>query len=281
MAPATVSLADNAANDMTAINGYLADVTLTDRTLYKDDNWNTLCLPFDVTAAQMAETTHPLYGATIKELDATGTYSGKQTGFDATDGTLYLYFKDATTIEAGKPYIVKWATTGSNIENPVFNGVIIDNSTASGVTLTDGKYIVSAQNSGLNTVQFIGSYSPLALNVGDKSDKSNLFIGTSTKSGNTVSTLYYPNAANNKDGYYYVNAFRGYFHVDLGNATSVRAFQLNFGEDEKTGIVELKNSRIEELKSDTGWYALDGRKLSGKPAKKGMYVYCGKKVVIK
>ena len=29
------------------------DITLTGRTLYKDDKWNTICLPFSMTAAQM------------------------------------------------------------------------------------------------------------------------------------------------------------------------------------------------------------------------------------
>ena len=61
--------------------------------------------------------------------------------------------------------------------------------------------------------------------------------------------------------------------------------------DEATGIVELKNSRIEELKSDDAWYSLDGRKLDGRSAEgrlqakkattKGLYIVGGKKVVIK
>ena len=53
VAPATVTLADNADNS-TAISdadGYVADVTLSGRTLYKDGAWNTICLPFDVTIA--------------------------------------------------------------------------------------------------------------------------------------------------------------------------------------------------------------------------------------
>ena len=32
--------------------------------------------------------------------------------------------------------------------------------------------------------------------------------------------------------------------------------------------------------SDT-WYSLDGRRLSGKPTKKGLYIHNGKKVTIK
>jgi hypothetical protein len=74
------------------------DETLTGRTLYKDGKWNTLCVPFSLTADQI--TASPLNGATIKELD---NDKSKLSGYE-----LELYFKDATTIDAGKPYIVKW-----------------------------------------------------------------------------------------------------------------------------------------------------------------------------
>ena len=61
-----------------------------------------------------------------------------------------------------------------------------------------------------------------------------------------------------------------------GTTGSARQF---FLFDEATGIVELKNSRIEELKSDDAWYSLDGRKLDGKPTTKGLYIVNGKKVI--
>ena len=109
-----LSLADNADNAtaITKCNGANGlDITLAGRTLSKSGEWNTLTLPFGVTAEQMAETTHPLYGATIKELD--NTASGTSL---SGDGTLTLKFSDAlTAIEAGKPYIVKWE---KSIYNP-------------------------------------------------------------------------------------------------------------------------------------------------------------------
>ena len=208
-----------------------------------------------------------------------GTYdTDKHTGFDATDGTLYLYFKPATTIEAGRPYIVKWAS-GADLDSPTFTGVTVSTAAPTGVTLTDGKYIVSAQNTGLNTVQFIGSYSPVAITP---NDKSNLFLGTSTDAQNeTQSTLFYPNAANNDDGNYYVNALRAYFHVALTGAANVRAFVLNFG-DEETAIKEIYDLPIYDLRFDgSAWYTLDGRRLNGKPTKAGIYVNNGRKVAIK
>jgi hypothetical protein len=259
-----------------AATGKTFNVTLQDRTLYKDGAWNTLCLPFAVTAEQMAETTHPLYGATIMELDATGTYydSGNhtdtdphQTGLDA-DGNLYLYFKDATAIEAGKPYIVKWAS-GSNIFEPTFTGVTIDNSAEAVARKT-----VTASNSGLNAVQFIGSYSPVTLTGGDP---SNLYLGTKTDGNNKVSTLFYPQ--NNKT----LNACRAYFHVDLNGISQVRAIVLNFGDgEESTGIVEITDPTPNPSPTGAGsWYSLDGRRLSGKPTQPGLYINNGRKIVIK
>ena len=95
----TLTLTDNADNTTTISdkNNQITPVALSGRTLYKDGNWNTLCLPFDVD--NLNDT--PLEGAIIKELDGTTS--------NLTDGTLTLNFTDATSIEAGKPYIVKWA----------------------------------------------------------------------------------------------------------------------------------------------------------------------------
>ena len=234
--------------------GVTTNVTLQGRTLYKDGDWNTLCLPFALTSL----TGTPLAGATIMELDATGEYSGHQTGFDATDGTLYLYFKTATSIEAGKPYLVKWES-GDNITDPVFTGVTVSSTSAA---------TVSAANSGLNTVQFIGTYSPTGLT---KDDPSNLYLGVDNK-------LYYPTA----DGYK-VNACRAYFHVDLGGSANIRAFVLNFGEDssEETGIIPIDNGQL----TIDNWYTLDGRKINSQLStinsqlKKGLYIVNGKKVI--
>lgn len=77
------------------------DVTLSGSTLYCNGSWNTLCLPFSL--ATLAGT--PLEGFTVKELDTESAHGGHHTGLNGT--TLYLNFKDATGIEAGKPYIVK------------------------------------------------------------------------------------------------------------------------------------------------------------------------------
>ena len=261
-----ISLADNGDNGekLTTYNGRTAaSVTLTGRTLYKDGYWNTLCLPFDVASF----TGTPLAGATVMELGNINC----NTGFDANTGTLTLDFVPANKIEAGHAYIVRWGTpetpVGGVIENPVFNGVTIVNESPAdqAATSKDGY------------VTFIGSYSPMTFTA---ADKSVLFLGSNDK-------LYYPSKAMT------INACRAYFQLNNGltaspnpsegGGTSVRAFVLNFGEEDPTGITDAEaNSSFFILHSSfSEWYTLDGRKLSCRPSRAGMYLYNGKKVVIK
>lgn len=88
--------------------GKICDATLTDRTLYHDDSWNTLCLPFAVPRLDGT----PLEKATVQEL----------TNASIEGGTLTLTFSPVTSIEAGKPYIIKWKS-GRNTVKPKFWGV--------------------------------------------------------------------------------------------------------------------------------------------------------------
>ena len=84
-----------------------SSVTLQGRTLYKDGDWNTLTLPFALSAAEIAAS--PLAGATIMTLD------GTTSNLDG-EGLLTLNFETAYdptiapsgSIVAGRPYIVKW-----------------------------------------------------------------------------------------------------------------------------------------------------------------------------
>ena len=71
----SVTLNDDASNETTFsnwvtnhVNEY-ANVTISGRKLYKDGNWNTICLPFDVKADNTL-----LTDATVKELDVKGYY---------------------------------------------------------------------------------------------------------------------------------------------------------------------------------------------------------------
>ena len=164
----------DAADNQTVLaagNGQRVNVTLSGRTLYKDDSWNTICLPFDLSLKGS-----PLEGAVLKTLDA--SY------FDASTSTLTLYFSDdLSAIEAGKPYIIKWED-GDNIVSPVFTRVTIEETPS-----------VSPSSGSGEGASFIGTFSPATLTGGNKSV---LYMGSDNN-------LYYP-AANRT-----MNAFRAYF----------------------------------------------------------------------
>ncbi len=252
---ATIVLDDAASNSpvIEDFNGVATNVMLNGRTLWKDGYWNTLCLPFGMTAAQV---TAQLAPTELKELDATGTYDGHQTGLDGS--TLYLVFKDATTISAGVPYLIKWTGDGTNnIVNPVFTGVTINNAslTDNAVTFTGGK--------------FIGTYDYTEYR---ETNKYILFMGD-------TNTLHYPQPdLTNPDNpiYPYVGACRAYFELDnsIGNAV------LYFG-NETTGIRSLTPDPSPKGEG-SGWYTLQGLKLGdSKPTAPGVYIHNGKKIVIK
>ncbi len=236
--------ADNSAaiakcNGATGLN-----ITLQGRTLTKDGNWNTLCLPFSLSAEQIAASS--LAGATIKELDNAADATSL-----SNDGTLTLKFTDdVTTIDAGKPYIVKWTTTGDNISNPVFEGVTIASTTPTAVKSDDGN------------VTFVGQYSPFG--IVDTNINSIIMLGANN-------TLGY--SQNNRT----LRSFRAHFEVP--ETANVREFVLDFGDDVATGIVSIHNSQ--STMHNDAWYTIDGRKLGSKPTAKGVYVNNGKKIVIK
>ena len=164
------------------------------------------------------------------------------------DGTLNLFFKPATSIESGKPYIIKWAS-GSNLENPVFNSVPVY------VTKHDA-------TSSDNKVTFKGTYAPISW---ETETKSILFLGDENK-------LYFPQPSG--DDIPHLGAFRAYFQ--LNEPSGVREINLNF-ED---GTSRILNSEFSILNSsDAAWYSLDGRKLNAKPTKKGVYIHNGRVVV--
>lgn len=240
-------------------SGKVYEVTLSGRTLYKDGKWNTLCLPFSLNAEQIAANAD-FAGATLMTMDVT-----EKNGFDVEDGTLYLWFEKATEIEAGVPYLVKWDKAADydnnpsvyDIVSPVFEGVTVSNSTAQ---------IVESKTVGLETVQMVGTYSPVGVTA---DDKSILFLGD-------ANTLYYSTVDRQ------IRSCRAYFSVPYINGhagAKARAFALSFDGEETTDIPEV-SANSNEVKDDV-WYSLDGVRLSGKPTQRGMYINKGKKILVK
>ena len=204
VAPATVTLADGSDNTavITDADGYVANVTLAARTLYKDGAWNTLCLPFNVTLAGS-----PLEGAVARPLTE-GGISGT---------TLNLTFGDAVTeLVAGTPYIIKW-DSGDNIVSPVFSGVTID--------ATMHPYD-SGEVEGDQRVRFTGTYSSMEFG---ETDNSILLMG-----GENM--LYYPTTGAG------LGAQHAYFKIggDGAKARRITGFSIDFGDSEATGIISAE-----------------------------------------
>ena len=250
--------ADNAQVFDMMVTAQKAKVTIKGRTLYKDGDWNTLCLPFEV-----ALEGSPLEGATVMQLDVTGIYDNKQTGLDGS--TLNLFFKSSTSIEPGVPCLVKWTTTG----DPLTGDLVF-----SDVKVHSGMNNVTSQD---NKVSFKGIYSPVSWT---EENQSILYLGTANK-------LYWP-APTDADHPVSLNAFRAYFEASPdpseGGEQAALQIYMNFdGEGETTGIVEAEaNSSLFTIHSSLSeWHTINGVKLSGKPTKPGLYINNGRKVVVK
>ncbi len=124
------------------------DITFRGRKFIINSEWNTLCLPFSMTAEQISNS--PLNNSKIVELDTEKTTQS--------DGVLTIAYKTATAIEAGKPYMVKWVideeAEETHIDDPIFKNVTIS---------TAAPTVVSAAG-----ITFTGTFAPSALGSGDK-----------------------------------------------------------------------------------------------------------------
>lgn len=114
--------------------------------------YNTICLPFAVSAAEMSRV---FPGAVVKELTSSSIEEG--------EFVLNLNFSTVSEMEAGKPYLIKPA---ANITNPKFIGVTIN------------KTLNSVNTARAN---FIGNFVKGTI----LADENNLFMGANN-------TLYFP-----------------------------------------------------------------------------------------
>lgn len=295
-----LALEDNADNTSVIAQyaGQTFDVKLRGRRFYKDDSWNTVCLPFDLPnfngTVFKSETGCNCY---LREMDVERAYHLKdkttgeydysvsyKTGVNVKNGKsrLYLFFKDNNlSFTAGKPFIVKWdkpegynASTAASFDifNPIFNNVTIVNSSPVSVTSSDG------------TVTFKSIYAPESF---DEANRSILFVGA-------ANTLYYPSGA----GTVSLKSFRAYFQLNgvqmaessSGSSTdddddyfpgpgNVKVFVFDIEEGDASGI-GIVRSKTEDGRCDV-WYSLDGKRLNGTPAQKGIYIHNGRKEVLK
>ena len=230
-ASTSLTLDENADDTDTKIennNGKTVDVTLT-RTLTAGA-WNTICLPFDVTVEQMEDV--------LKS-----TVSVKEYGDENAD-TQTIYFNDATTMVAGKPYLIK-LPEGATIPTVLeFKGVTIKN-----VGESDRKF-----GSDYKICGTFGKYTM-------KTDGSELFLTTQGKFAVPAPTTKV------------MRGFRAYFLVPTNTAGA--ALNLSFGE--ATGIDGVAADAEKNVKvyNVNGQYV--GTNLEALP--KGLYIVGGKKVL--
>ena len=162
---------------LTNHNNQTLDFTIT-RPFYRDGYFNTICVPFSLTAEQIANS--PLAEATIRQFtDAILSGSGEETSVD-------IYLAPAETIEAGRPYMISFPNTGDVLNSLTFRNVTISTTTPSFITH--------------NGLKFQGMFAPEHL---AESGNNYLFLGAEN-------TLYWPNDAEESAK---LKGFRAYFEI--------------------------------------------------------------------
>ena len=220
---AEISVTEKALKDANTA-GSVYDVKLA-RTLTANV-WNTICLPFNVTEEQIADVLKS--AGNVKEFDRED--ASKQT----------IYFKDATTMVAGKPYLIKPTESAKEL---VFKGVKIT------------KY--SASSSLGNDYGVCGTFVPYKLST----DGTDLFLKTDGK-------FYVP-----AEGKETMKGFRAFFIVP--NNTTAAALNLSFGDATGINGVAADAEKNVKVYNVNGQYV--GTSLEALP--KGLYIVGGKKVL--
>lgn len=239
----TLDEANDNVNEIDEKGGcYIKELTIK-RTFTLDDQWYTLCLPFD-------------FKFDNSILFKTGVDVRELTGSSYNNGVLTLTFSNNLkyeTLKAGRPYLVRYGTTGGDaIVNPRFEN-----------------YTINSDYNDIETdyVSFIGLYGPVTL---EANNRNVLYMGKNN-------SLFYPTKNVN------VKAFRGLFilnNVEGDDVSEWGAAKIicDFG-DETTEVENIE--ALNNLIDHDDYYDLSGRKLSGKPTTKGIYINKNRKIIIK
>ncbi len=212
---ADVASATNNESRLAALNNQTINMII-ERPLLRNGDYCTLCLPFNLSAAQIADSECPLHGFVIKEFEHSE---------DKTD-EVDLYLRQVTSIEAGKPYFVRYAgaPTDERLTPLRFNAVKIILSTPIVIENED-----AAQPQGV--------FNPFALTGGDN---TTFFLSSNN-------TLYYASANGT------MNGFRAYVHIDpsspLGMAIRRGApMRIREGAQTPTAIDNVQRDNVQGTK---------------------------------
>lgn len=228
-----IALDNDATDNGTMIQTYdgkSVAVRLTNRTLYKDGNWNTLCLPFNVTLEGS-----PLEGATAKTL-TTATDAGE---------TIVLNFGDAVTaLQANTPYIIKW-DSGDNIVDPLFTYVTLANAD------TD------ARTKSMTGVKFIGYYDAFDITPADQ------YIYYMT-GNNTLKYTEVNRTLKSLRAYFDFSdvATAREFILDFGDGTTTGIDQMENGRKIEESVYDLQGRKVNNQNGPirNGLYIVNGKK---------------------
>ena len=255
-AAAAVVLTDG--NDLSALSAYTGQtVAVTYSRSFTSGKASTVCVPFafDVTSA----------GGTFY------TFKGI-----SKSGSTYIADMTAsvsTTLTPNTPYVFMPSATG----DVNFSGTyaIPATLTASSATSGDWKFYGTYTRLTYGTAPMTGyvyGFASVDATVEGHDVKAGEFVRATTGAGVPPMRCYLIY----KDGEAYTNARALTRGEEMPQSIIVRLLDAN-GQTTSIGSLDMKTGEMEF----DGWYSLDGSRLEGKPAKKGLYINNGKKVIIK
>lgn len=252
------------------------EVKVTSVTLARDfsnGKYATLILPFSLNANN--QTGQTLTGANIYQF----------VGVEKVNGQWIATMQTTTSpLQANTPYLVEPVTSD------LTDGKLTFDLNGGTVTLQTG---ASINNSGNSDWQFVGTYTrltygtdPFSGHVYGFASKDKTVDGIDVKAGEFVYAKEGAAVPPLRCFLTYKNGeqFAGARGMRRGTATEENfpqsiTVRLIGANGETTNVVTM-DTRTGEISTD-GWYSMDGKKLSGKPTKKGLYIHNGKKEVLK
>ena len=206
------------------------------------NTWSTICLPFDMSEEQVKAA----FGDDVELADFTEWSSEEDDEGNIVE--IEIGFAEIAEIEANHPCLIK---VSSPIEEFTLDGIDI---------VVDEEPMVQVGKKKAERGYLMGTYV-----ANTTVPEYNLFLNNNLFWYSTGLTT--------------MKAFRAYFELAdvLTEVEEASAkVRLVVGDDEASALNTISVGNVE---ADGIWYTMDGRKLSGKPTEKGIYIVNGKKVM--
>lgn len=210
------------------------------------DKYQAWLVPFDYTI-----TAADLQNFTFYKINMIA--NAGQPGVNAASDALYIFLNPMAVgdvLHANMPYVYK----------PLV---------ATDYAFTSNNIVVKSKNTGVvaqtetmeDTYKFYGTYDETSPTAQDPFYYVNIDGSVSLGNSNTVT----------------VGAYRWIIRVEskFGNTPAYARVMYFFDDEDTTGIISTTN-----FTNSGAWYDMQGRKLDGKPTKKGLYIVNGRKVVV-